>query len=163
MAGGFSRGVAEVGEDFKHRTSSAPVPANSDGAPGAWAVGGRDGVRDGGPQASRRAAPERPLFVLPKGYRINGTLFIAGNVRIDGELSGRGLVAHKVEISVSGRVRCAVEASVILVEGVAQGGLQARDLLEIRAGGEVMGDVEAASLRVLPGAILSNARCAVGK
>jgi cytoskeletal protein CcmA (bactofilin family) len=165
LSGGFSLGVAEgVAEGgagaLKQSASMPGGVANSDRSPGAFSLAS---AREGGLSASGNSASERPAYVLPKGYRVNGMLFVSGDVRIDGELSGRGVVAHKVEIAGTGRVRCPVEASVILVEGLAQGALRARDLLEIRAGGEVRGDVEAASLRVFAGAILSDARCTVGK
>jgi cytoskeletal protein CcmA (bactofilin family) len=83
-------------------------------------------------------------------------------VRIDGELSGRGLVARQVLVSASGVLRQSAEVDSLIVEGRVIAPIKARDVVEVRNGGELRGEVESPRLCVKPGGVLLDCRLSIG-
>jgi cytoskeletal protein CcmA (bactofilin family) len=84
-------------------------------------------------------------------------------VRIDGELTGRGLVAREVFVSPTGVLRQSAEVESLVIEGRVMAPVKARGSVEIRAGGELRGEVDSPVLRVNAGGILSDCLVAVGE
>ena len=101
-------------------------------------------------------------YVVPRGYRIVGTVVSSRPVVVDGELSGPVLVAPSVTVGKEGRLAVPTQVSSISVEGVVTGPVLVRDTFEVWPGGEVQGDVEAGSLRIHPGGVISGAHLAIG-
>ena len=101
-------------------------------------------------------------YVVPRGYRIVGTVVSSRPVVVDGELSGPVLVAPSVKVGKEGRLAVPTQVSSISVEGVVTGPVLVRDTFEVWPGGEVRGDVEAGSLRIHPGGVISGAHLAIG-
>jgi cytoskeletal protein CcmA (bactofilin family) len=115
------------------------------------------------PQVREVARRGRPgAYVIPAGYKISGPIFTTRPVHIDGELAGRGLVAREVFVSASGVLRQSAEVDYLVVEGRVLAPIKARKSIELRAGGEIRGDVESPVLQVAPGGILSDCSLAVG-
>lgn len=101
-------------------------------------------------------------YVVPRGYRIVGTVVSSRPIVVDGEMSGPVLVAPSVTVGKEGRLAAPTQVSSISVEGVVTGPVLVRDTFEVWPGGEVRGDVEAGSLRIHPGGVISGAHLAIG-
>jgi cytoskeletal protein CcmA (bactofilin family) len=79
--------------------------------------------------------------VLQEGVAVQGELHAKGDLRIDGEATGRLTIGEKLTIGVSGNVRADVEAGEIVVMGTVQGTVRARQRLELRKGARLVGDI----------------------
>lgn len=108
----------------------------------------------------RRVPPG--TYVIPAGYRISGPIFTTRPVHIDGELAGRGLVAPEVFVSASGVLKQSSEVDSLVIEGRVLAPIKARKSVELRAGGEIRGEIDSPILQVAPGGILSDCSLAVG-
>ena len=139
--------------------SGAPAPSSSLPA-GADRVG-----LNGSPQVENTDVVTRnPVgsFVIPASYRISGTIVTPRHVVVEGDLEGPALVAPSVHVSNSGRLNIPTQAATVTVAGVVEQPVSAREFLEVRSGGALRSDVEAAVLNIQPGGQVSGARLAVG-
>jgi len=101
-------------------------------------------------------------YIIPRGYRISGRVITSRPVVVEGRLEGPVLVAPSVHVGPDGHLNLPVQAASVTVEGIAMSAISARDLVEVRRGGEVKGDVEAGTLRIAPGGVVSGVRLAIG-
>ncbi len=101
-------------------------------------------------------------YVIPASYRIVGTLVTHRPVILDGELQGSALVAPSVHVGQSGRLGIPTQAATITIDGAVDSHISARETVEVRAGGQLRGDVEAGGLSIHPGGVVSGARLAIG-
>lgn len=101
-------------------------------------------------------------YIIPRGYRISGRVITSRPVVVEGRLEGPVLVAPSVHVGPDGHLNLPVQAASVTVEGIAMSAISARDSVEVRRGGEVKGDVEAGTLRIAPGGVVSGVRLAIG-
>lgn len=101
-------------------------------------------------------------FVVPKGYRISGTVVTARPVFILGELTGTSLTSPSVTVGSGGRLAAPVETNSLTVEGVVEQSATVRDGVEVRSGGAVLANLEASAISIAPGGVVSGARLAIG-
>ncbi len=101
-------------------------------------------------------------FVVPGSYRISGTIVTHRHVVVEGQLEGAALVAPSVAVESSGRLRVSTQVGTMSVAGVVEGPVSVRDVLEVRNGGALAGEVEAGILNIQPGGAISGARLAIG-
>jgi cytoskeletal protein CcmA (bactofilin family) len=87
------------------------------------------------------------------GSRFKGDVETKGTIRIDGIVEGN-LRADWVVLGEKALVRGNIEARGVVVGGSVDGNLKAKDLLEIKTKGVVLGDVVAGKLAVLEGGML---------
>lgn len=113
------------------------------------------------PERVRQFSPG--TYVVPVGYRISGPIFTTRPVRIDGELAGRGLVAREVVVGPTGVLKQSAEVESLIVEGRVTAPIKARGSVELRAGGELRGEIDSPVLRVDGGGVLSDCVVAVGE
>lgn len=99
--------------------------------------------------------------VIGPDAQFKGELTFEGGVRIDGRFEGAITTKGKVLISKGGEVKAEIKASSLVLEGCLVGNLEATDVVELRASGQMEGDVKAAKLLVVEGATLVG-RCEVG-
>lgn len=99
--------------------------------------------------------------VIGPDAQFKGELTFEGGVRIDGRFEGSIATRGKVLISKGGEVKAEVKANSLVLEGRIIGNLEAEDVVEIRASGQLEGDLKAAKLLVVEGATLMG-RCEVG-
>jgi cytoskeletal protein CcmA (bactofilin family) len=121
---------------------------------------GADVLAEGSP--TQVAVAKGSVFVVPTGYRISGAVVVRGTLRIDGELTGKGLFASKMIVSPGGRVQASVEAAEAIVEGALAGPLRVRQQVEIRATARVSADIEALRCVIQPGAMIADSALSVG-
>jgi cytoskeletal protein CcmA (bactofilin family) len=101
-------------------------------------------------------------FVVPRGYRISGTVVTTRPVVILGELTGASLTSPSVTVGSGGCLAAPVETNSLTVEGVVEQPAKVRDEVEVRSGGAVLADLEAAAISIAPGGVVSGARLAIG-
>lgn len=101
-------------------------------------------------------------YVIPKAYKVFGTVVTSRPVVVEGELQGPALVAPTVHVGTAGRLNIPTQAAIVTVSGSVEGPLSAREYVEVRKGGAIKADVEAGGLSILPGGVVSGARLAIG-
>lgn len=101
-------------------------------------------------------------YVVPRAYKVSGTIVTSRPVVVEGELEGRALVAPTVHVGTAGRLNIPTQAAIVTVRGLVEGPLSAREYVEIQRGGMIKADVEAGGLSILPGGAVSGARLAIG-
>ncbi|KPJ97181.1 MAG: hypothetical protein AMS20_17495 [Gemmatimonas sp. SG8_28] len=95
---------------------------------------------------------EAPLSILAKGVRLIGTLETSGVVRVEGEVAGdlhaRG---GQVLVAAGGVVEGDVEAALAVIAGEVHGQIVAEQLVELKAGSVVLGDITTPRITVEEG------------
>ena len=145
-------------------THSADSPSSSLGHESSSAAVDRPAAAVPTPVENVDIASNHPkgAFVIPRSYKISGTLVTSRPVVVEGELEGKALVAPTVHVGSSGRLNIPTQAAIVTVSGSIEGPVSARDYVEVQKGGTIKGDVEAGGLTILPGGVVSGARLAVG-
>jgi cytoskeletal protein CcmA (bactofilin family) len=88
-------------------------------------------------QSGRRA-------VVGPASALRGQLSAREDVWIEGQLEGEVQApAHQVTVSAGGRVRAAIQAKSVVVEGELVGNVVASHMVTVRAGGRMQGDIRA--------------------
>lgn len=107
---------------------------------------------------------KRPLgaFVVAKGYRVSGTVVTGRPVIVEGVLSGDSLTAPSVSVGSGGVLRAPLLTNSLIVEGVVEQPAVVKDTVEVRPGGCLKDEVEAAVISIAPGAVVSGARLSIG-
>lgn len=101
------------------------------------------------------------LTVIGPDAVIKGEVSFQGKARILGTVEGRIQSEGEVLIESGSNCRATVDASVIVVDGVVEGDLSARDRLQLSQRAAVKGDIAAGSLIVAEGATFIG-HCSVG-
>ena len=87
---------------------------------------------------------------IGKGADFQGELVVKGTLRVDGLVQGR-VNADCVVLSETGVIKGEVTAERIVVGGKIEGSLRAQGIVEIRATGNVLGDIFANKIAVTEG------------
>jgi cytoskeletal protein CcmA (bactofilin family) len=90
-----------------------------------------------------------------------GELTFQGSVRVDGTFEGAVRTSGHVLVSKGGTLKAEVQAGSIALEGHLEGNVAAEDRIELRATGQMIGDIRASKLLVMEGATFVG-RCEVG-
>jgi len=101
-------------------------------------------------------------FVIAKGYRVTASVITARPVIVLGELVGESLTSPSVAVGPNGRLNIPVETNSLTVEGAVEQRVRVRDAVEVKSGGAIFADVEAATISIAPGGIASGAHLAIG-
>ncbi len=108
--------------------------------------------------------PKAPgAYVVPKGYKVTGTISSSRPVVVAGQLEGGSLTANEVLVKSGGSVAAPSSVGTLVVEGTVDGPIAAREAVDVRPGGVVRGPIEAPTLRVAPGGIISSAQVNVSR
>ena len=99
---------------------------------------------------------------IGKGSQIVGTLKFEGTVRIDGQVEGEVTAQESVIIADSAIVKAKVSADTIIITGKVTGDITARRRVEIRAPGQLHGNVTTPSLVIHDG-VLFEGQCSMGR
>jgi cytoskeletal protein CcmA (bactofilin family) len=129
----------------------------------------REGMEDGGTGVAAAPAPgtlfdrqrrEDPAAAagtsafLGKGCRITGKVELDGVARIEGDVEGEVVASGTLIVGEGAVVKAKVSGAAIVVHGRVTGDLAARERLELRAPGAIVGNVTTPSLVVQEGAVL---------
>ncbi len=105
------------------------------------------------------ATTERTYFSA--GTRIEGTLELDGEVKLQGQIKGKVTGTGVVTIGEQATLQADVSAPAILVLGVVRGELHATDRLELHKTAKVKGVIRAPRIRIDEGAIFEG-ECRMG-
>lgn len=123
----------------------APAPANGQ-IPQSAPVSPSVPVRTNAPVA-------RNLACLGNSLEIKGTISGSEDMQIDGRVDGPiSLQGQKLTVGGSGKLNSQITAREIVVYGKVNGNLQARDRVEIKKDGSVIGDITTARISIEDGA-----------
>lgn len=95
--------------------------------------------------------------VLGPGTVINGKLSFDSPVRIDGTLSGEVSAASALIVGEQGLVEADLTVGTLVVVGRVSGEVQAQDLVEIKAGGRIEGDIRCKRIIIEEGGLFDGA------
>jgi cytoskeletal protein CcmA (bactofilin family) len=95
--------------------------------------------------AKAPAAPERSSASSSRfssGLKIRGEVSGSADLYVDGEMNGKiSLADAVVTVGPNGRVNADIEAREVIIEGVVQGNLKARDRVHLASSSRVQGSV----------------------
>ena len=98
-------------------------------------------------------AVARNLACLGKSLEIKGTISGDEDMQIDGRVEGPvSLQGQKLTVGGSGQMNSQITAREIVVYGKVNGNLRARDRVEIKKDGSVIGDITTARISIEDGA-----------
>jgi cytoskeletal protein CcmA (bactofilin family) len=98
-----------------------------------------------------------------KALRIEGHIVSDDNLTIDGNVEGTIVVGdHTLTVGPGATVKADLTARTITISGAVIGKVQARELLDLRATGSVVGEIVAARLRMAEGAVVAGPVDAAG-
>ena len=98
---------------------------------------------------------------LVQGTRLEGTLHADSDIRIDGELKGSLFCKGKVIIGDTGKIEGDIKCVNAVVEGTFDGILNVSELLHIKEGAKISGEINTDKLIVHSGAVF-NVTCKMG-
>ncbi len=99
---------------------------------------------------------------LDQGTVFEGKIVFSGEVRIDGHFKGEACAEGTLVIGEKGRVEADLELRRLTVHGCFKGSVKAKERVEVAAGGEIEGEVDAPSFVVAEGARI-HARVRMGE
>ncbi len=115
--------------------------------------------------------PPKPLAVAPvepgvvghlfKGSRVSGQLMFQGPAKIEGSVEGEIQCHGTLTIGEGADVRAKITSQVLVVRGRVEGGLTARDKVELLAPARVAGNINTPRLIITEGAIFDG-DCSMG-
>lgn len=94
---------------------------------------------------------ESSLSVITSEVEIKGTIKSAGSVRIDGKLEGDLVCTGDAIIGNGASIKGTISANSVVIEGLINGTITARDKIEMKATAQVNGDIKSKRLSVEDG------------
>ncbi len=112
------------------------------------------GVQSGSQIASRTAVPAvRTLACLGSSLTIKGEISGDEDLQIDGKVEGPvSLLNHRLIVGSSAQLSSEINTREVVVYGKAVSNIHARDRVEIKKNGEVIGDINTARVSIEDGA-----------
>lgn len=105
------------------------------------------------PKTSSPHTAEPSRTVLGPSINLRGELTGDEDLAIEGQFDGKiQLRDHCLTVGAQGQVKAEVQASRVIVQGAVTGNITARDRIEIRKSGRVLGDLIAPGISIEDGA-----------
>lgn len=101
-------------------------------------------------------------YVVPRSYRVTGTIISARPVVVQGEVADGAMDAAVVSVPHGGRLAVPTKASSVYVDGLVVSDVSASVEIAVGSQATVRGSLNAPAIRVEPGAQLANAVLFVG-
>lgn len=102
----------------------------------------------------RPAVPSaRNLARIGASLEIKGSVTGEEDLQIDGKVEGPVMIRGRLTVGSSGQLKSGVTARELAVYGKVSGNVDARDRVEIKRDGEVIGDIQTARISIEDGAI----------
>ncbi len=95
------------------------------------------------------------LNSLVKGTNVEGNITAENDIRVDGIIKGSLVCQGKVIIGTTGYINGEIKCQNAVIEGKFHGKLEVSDLLSVKETAEVIGDVKADKLMIMPGALFN--------
>jgi cytoskeletal protein CcmA (bactofilin family) len=111
-------------------------------------------VAFGAPSASRVGSPAvRNLARLGSSLQIKGQITGTEDLQIDGKVEGAiSLRGHQLTVGSTAQLNSEIHASEVVVYGKVIGNLHARDRVDVKTDGSVVGDISTARISIEDGA-----------
>jgi cytoskeletal protein CcmA (bactofilin family) len=103
---------------------------------------------------SETSAAEENHVVVGAAGIFDGLLAFWGVARVEGRVSGRIAAEGTLEVGPEGVVHAQIEVDAIIVEGLVEGDVVARERVEVRAGGRITASVATPRLVLAEGGSL---------
>jgi cytoskeletal protein CcmA (bactofilin family) len=100
------------------------------------------------------SAPEGSPVVIGSGARFEGLLSFWGSARVEGTMRGEVQADGLLEVGPDAKLEAHVEVDVLVVEGLVEGDVVARERVEIRDGGRVCAAIATPRLVLSEGGVL---------
>ncbi|HBY62118.1 MAG TPA: polymer-forming cytoskeletal protein [Solibacterales bacterium] len=107
------------------------------------------------PVAPQYAPPAQPagVAVIGPSVAIRGDITSSEDLVINGHVEGIIQVdEHRLSVGPRGKVKAQIAAREVLIQGIVEGDIEARDKITIRADGSLVGDVRVAGIVIEDGA-----------
>jgi cytoskeletal protein CcmA (bactofilin family) len=98
-----------------------------------------------------------PDTVVSAGMRIEGELKSHGNIRIDGNVSGKVHTSQNLEVGPNAQIDADLIASNAVIAGIVKGNVTVKNSLEILETGKILGNVSCSTLGIQNGAYFNGA------
>lgn len=95
-------------------------------------------------------------------FEIKGSITGEEDLQIDGKVEGPVTISGRLTVGSSGQLKSGVTARELAVYGKVSGNVDARDRVEIKRDGEVIGDIQTARISIEDGAIFKG-RIEIGR
>jgi cytoskeletal protein CcmA (bactofilin family) len=111
----------------------------------------------------RRAVPSaRSLARIGASLEIKGSVTGDEDLQVDGKVQGPVVIGGRLTVGSSGQLNAGVTARELAVYGKVSGNVDARDRVEIKRDGAVIGDIQTARISIEDGAIFKG-RIEIGR
>jgi cytoskeletal protein CcmA (bactofilin family) len=98
-------------------------------------------------------APARSLARLGSSVHIKGTISGSEDLQIDGKVEGAiSLRGHGLTIGASAQLNSEIDAREVVVYGKVTGNVHARDRVDVKTDGSIIGDISTARISIEDGA-----------
>ena len=111
--------------------------------------------------AKNQEADPSAINIIRKGTEIKGEIKCAGDIRIDGYLSGKIFSDGKIVVGATGVVEGEIFCKNADISGSIQANLNVQELLLLKSTANIIGDIKTGKLSVEPGANFTGA-CNMG-
>ena len=103
----------------------------------------------------------RTTTVIGPDTHIKGEMVFESTARILGTFEGRVVAKGEIQIGEGAACKAAIEGVTVIVDGLIEGDVQARERVQLNAKARVIGDITATTLVVMEGASFTG-NCRVG-
>ena len=103
----------------------------------------------------------RTTTVIGPDTHIKGEMVFESTARILGTFEGRVIAKGEIQIGEGAACKAAIEGITVIVDGLIEGDVQARERVQLNAKARVVGDITATTLVVMEGASFTG-NCRVG-
>ncbi|MFH1741581.1 MAG: polymer-forming cytoskeletal protein [bacterium] len=104
------------------------------------------------PQAPR-PRDEQAFTTLGEDTQFKGTLKFKNTLKIEGTFEGDISSDGHLVIGKTGRVKAEIKVGSSIVEGKVNGNITAKDVIDLRSTGELIGDIQASKLKIEEGVV----------
>jgi cytoskeletal protein CcmA (bactofilin family) len=104
-------------------------------------------------EGRKAMAEDQDVTVVGRAARLEGNIFSARSLRIDGQIKGQIEAEGDVTVSPQGEVEADIKAENVTVAGQFRGSIVVKGRAELAQGGRVDGDITCTSLIVQEGAV----------
>ena len=104
------------------------------------------------PMAKNQETESPEINIIRKGTEIKGDITCAGDIRIDGSLQGSLISEGKLVVGATGVIDGKVTCKNADVSGKIKAKLVVKELLQLKASANILGDINTNKLSIEPGA-----------
>jgi cytoskeletal protein CcmA (bactofilin family) len=105
--------------------------------------------------AKYNEADSTTINLISSGTEITGDIKSAGDIRIDGSLTGNLTTKGKVVIGPTGKIKGEIICKNSEVSGIIEGKIGVNQLLNLKSSSKILGDITTSRLSIEPGAKFS--------